>query len=252
MRQVFNISVNASYLLWRSNLTQGNCDLSFLDIASYELAFYQRFEETLPSVQIRKYTTLIFLQLNKVINVPQVITYIFMVALSVWSFAATETAICQITRRQRKSLLLLTFDAGATRSPSSRAVELPFRHGYPREAIVTLVRWSLIIPRLNGFLRMLPHSVGIFSSRRAAFFDPRNFLWECQRTAGHAYGCVLTSVETTLRNAKICPSNLHEMRVNKQTKKVLPCDTYRWYAHSRTTAAKVRRQFVCTYGKLRV
>jgi len=25
-------------------------------------------------------------------------------------------------------------------------------------------------------------------------------------------------IETMLRNAKICPSNLHEMRINKQTK----------------------------------
>lgn len=177
-------------------------------------------------MQIRKDTTLIFLQLREAINVPQVITYVLMVALSMRSFAAAETAICQITRRQCKSHSLLTFDAGAEK-PIFACSRITFStwistrgHRYPRSVVfnysriewlfrdVTAFSWNFLVTK-SRILRSAQLSSGM-SSR-------------------HVYSCVLTSVKTTLRNAKICSSNLHEVQVNKYciNKKVLPCDIYR-------------------------
>lgn len=162
-------------------------------------------------------------------SVPQLITCTFTVAPSIPVIRGrTVTAICQIARPRRKSRSLLTFDARHRGAHLRVRRNCPFDMdihaspvGYPRSPV------SLIIPGLEWLFK----DVTAFSWNFLCHEEPRNFLRECQRTAGKRLRSRPNFVVgTTLRNANICPSNLHEMRVNKQTKKkkeVLPCDTYR-------------------------
>lgn len=126
--------------------------------------------------------------------------------------------ICQTIRHRRKSHSLLIFDVGIAKTIFA-CCKITFStwistrcHRYPRSGR------SLIIRGPNGFFKDALNCTQseLFRHEYAVFFDPHNFrcINICRST--HLRLQILTFVETTLRDAKICPSNLYETRVNKR------------------------------------